>query len=76
MLLLVMFLKGDSLDQIGVTPKVRTKSVMRQIFGGDLVCWLQVQKQREDRESSHFSACLDENIWEYEFKRLNKHKKK
>ena len=38
--------------------------------------WSQVQKQREDRENSHFSACLDENIWEYEFKRLNKHKKK
>jgi len=36
---------------------------------------LRVQKQREDRDS-HFSACLDENIWEYEFKRLNKHKKK
>ena len=79
-------------------------------------CSSQVQKQREDRDS-HFSACLDENIWvaiclfffsiqfhpnmilddniwvcsffffqfhlqlilclqEYEFKRLNKHKKK
>lgn len=36
----------------------------------------QVQKQREERETTHFSACLDENIWEYEFKRLNKHKKK
>ena len=35
-----------------------------------------MQKQREERETTHFSACLDENIWEYEFKRLNKHKKK
>ena len=37
MLLLVMFLKGDSLDQIGVTPKVRTKSVMSQILSYLLV---------------------------------------
>merc|ERR1719458_44007 len=64
------------------------QSLLKLISFDFLVVCMQVQKKglpgyhnlrvqkREDRESSHFSACLDENIWEYEFKRLNKHKKK
>jgi len=52
------------------------QSLLKLISFDFLVVCMQVQKQREDRENSHFSACLDENIWEYEFKRLNKHKKK
>jgi len=51
------------------------QSLLKLISFDFLVVCMQVQKQREDRDS-HFSACLDENIWEYEFKRLNKHKKK
>merc|ERR1719225_1975071 len=52
------------------------QSLLKLISFDFLVVCMQVQKQREDRENSHFSACLDENIWEYEFKRLNKSKKK
>merc|ERR1719400_223891 len=52
------------------------QSLLKLISFDFLVVCMQVQKQREDRENRHFSACLDENIWEYEFKRLNKHKKK
>jgi hypothetical protein len=37
---------------------------------------MQVQKEIKMKDNLHFSACLDENIWEFEFKRLNKHKTK
>merc|ERR550534_773541 len=51
------------------------QSLLKLISFDFLVVCMQVQKQREDRDSN-FAASLDENIWEFEWKRLNKHKKK
>ena len=37
---------------------------------------MQVQRKNGMNDNSSFEACLDENIWEFEWKRLEKHSRK
>ena len=45
-------------------------------FTGTGYILMQVQRKNGMNDNSSFEACLDENIWEFEWKRLEKHSRK